>query len=122
MPRDLETAKAVYRALSHWLERGTFKAGPVTLGSGGLHGIPEGIALVKAGKVRVFVAIVCKFACSSRQRSQHRSWCIESQPSARERRREHDEPDSIHVSAGDFVTLVIRLPVVVCVEHGDGQS
>lgn len=51
MPRDLETAKAVYRALSHWLERGTFKAGPVTLGSGGLHGIPEGIALVKAGKI-----------------------------------------------------------------------
>ncbi|EIM82228.1 GroES-like protein [Stereum hirsutum FP-91666 SS1] len=51
LPRDMETAKAGYQAVSDWLEKGKFKANPVVLGDGGLHGVPDGIAAVQAGKI-----------------------------------------------------------------------
>jgi len=48
----METAKSAYLAIGDWLAKGKFKANPVTLGSRGLQGIPEGIQLLKEGKVR----------------------------------------------------------------------
>jgi len=51
MPQDYIAARAIYRAIAHWLTIERFKPNPVFIQEGGLDRIPDGIAQLRGGKI-----------------------------------------------------------------------